>query len=269
MIKYKDNSSKYIKELKKTPGNLARVSAETVNTGAKVVHKHYKKEINKFERKVKFTMNAPRILFSKPQKSSGGFRDIGAINAIVYVPKMKGGKEHYLNKSEKGDVKTGGSNTMGKVAKPTTMARTGKNDKRPISKPLRLQSSRIQTLKVGNRKIGFEGDGFNAKNGAQRWAILYKYTGRSGSGRGNTSRGQEHNVGRYGWDLAKQFFFTGMNRGLGVFKLFGKRIHMTRQLDSSTQKIKATHKFEKSIEKLKPNMMKNIFNLKANKILKK
>jgi hypothetical protein len=193
---------------------------------------------------------------SKAQRSKGGFREITDINAIVGVKKMKGGKEHYLSKQERNAIKRGNSQTAGKVAMPINKnARTGGIYQKSVKGALRLQKAgAIQTLKIGSKKIGTPSDGFNARGGAQRWAILYR----------------EMRNPRQGWDLSKQFFFQGMKKGLGIFKKVGSKIKMTRSLEKSTVKpnSKYANKLQKSTKKLNENMMNAIFKRAALKFMR-
>ena len=246
-ISYNDNSKKFIKKLKKHHGALSEVSANTVNRAAKIVDKAYEKELKKFTLRNKFTLGAVKIFKARPTRSSGDFRPIKDINAIVGIRKMKGGKDHYLKKQEGGDTEKGHANTKGRVPIPLDSARTSNSHARPIKGALRLQKHGVQTLNLAGRKFGVENDGFSKR---QRWAILHKYSG--------TSR----------WDLSKQFFFTGIKKGLGVFKKIGKKMTMVRTLDKKTVKIKATHKFQKSIDRLTPQKMAAIFNREAMKRLR-
>lgn len=250
-LKVTDNSKKYIKELKKYHGGLSLVSAETVNTAAKLVKRTYLKKLDKFTLRNKFTKGAVKIFFANPKRSSGDFRPIEKINAVVGVKKMKGGKEHYLNKQEEGDIKRAKGKTKNFI--PLAMdknARTSGRHEKPVRAALRLQKSTIQTLRVGGKPLGVPGSSFQGK---QSWAILHKYMENP----------------KYGWDVSKQFFFTGLKRGFGVFKKIGKKFKMTRLLNRKSVKIKALHKFDHSFDKLSPNMMKNIFFRAAEKFLRK
>lgn len=261
-LTYKDNSKKFIKDLEKVHGGLAITAANTVNTGAKFVERKYKRSLDSFTlRAERFTKGAVKTNLSKPQRSKGGFRKIKDINAKVVVRKMKGGGKHYLEKQETGDRNRGNVKTKGKTALPMAVARTAGSDRKPVRGALRLQNvSSIQTLKIGGRRgpardFGLTSDRFKDK---QRWAILYKYSGVAGS-RGSNP---------YGWDLKKQFYFRGMNRGTGVFILKGSRIRMTRQLGGSSVKVKGLHKFRTSFDRLTPKKMELIFKRAAVKVLR-
>ena len=107
-IKVKDNTKTFIKNLKKRHGALAVVSAKTVNTAAKVVERRYKKELEDFTLRNRFTKGSVKLFESRPQsKRTGEFRPIKDINAVGGVRKMKGGKQHYLLKQEEGGTKRG------------------------------------------------------------------------------------------------------------------------------------------------------------------
>jgi hypothetical protein len=255
---YKDTTDKYIKDLEKVHGGLAVVSSRTVNTGAKFVDRKYKRSLNKFNlRAERFTKGAVKKNLSKPQRSKGGFRKIRDINAIVGVKKMKGGKEHYLSKQETGDRNRGNVKTKGRTALPMDAARTSGSNRKKVAGRFRIQNvSSIQTLKIGGlgrgpaRDFGMRGDGFSDN---QRWAILNKYKA----------------ANPYGWDLKKQFYFRGMNRGDGVFVVKGSKIKMTRQLGGSSVKVKARHKFRTEFNGLTPKKMELIFKREAEKELRR
>lgn len=253
-IKIETNALDFLKVLKKRNGSLSIVSAETVNNAAKLVRNRYLKEMSGFVLRNKFTKGSIKIFKAKPTRSTGSFRDIRDINAVIGVRKMKGGKEHYLNKQETGATKRGNRKTMGSVAIPLDSARTGNSLSKPIKRALRLQNtSQISTLKVGSREIGTPSSGFNNR---QSWAILYKYSG--------LNRGSK-NI--YGWDLKKPFFFVGLKSGHGVFQKSGQRITKIRNLEKKSIRIKALHKFEKSLNVLTPTMMLRVFNRAAAKYL--
>lgn len=249
-IKVKDDTKKYIKELKKYHGGLSIVSADTVNTAAKLVKRTYLRKLDSFTLRNKFTKGAVKIFFANVKRSKGGFRPIEKINAIVAVKKMKGGKQHYLQDQEEGDVKRGRGNTLNFVPIPTDEARRGGAHNKPIKGPLRLQRSTIQTLRVGGEPLGVPGSKFKPH---QSFAILHKYMKNP----------------KYGWDKSKQFFFTGIKGAFGVFKKFGSRFSMVRNLTKKSVKIKALHKFDHSFDKLSPSMMKNIFFRAADRFLRK
>ncbi len=113
--------------------------------------------------------------------------------------------------------------TEDRVPIPLDTARTGSSSRKPVAKQYRLDSGTTQVLSLGARRFGI-GDRFNSKNGAQRWAILYKHY-RGGN--------------RYGWNLAKPFIFQGMRQGLGIFAVKGGRIQMLRNLNERSVRIEA------------------------------
>ena len=258
-IKVTTNAKQYIKKLKKTHGALSVVSAHTVNTAAEVINKRYMKELDKFTIRNKYTKGAVKIYKAKPQRSNGDFRKIKDINAVVGIKKQKG-KDHYLKDQEFGATKRGGAKTKGNVAVPLDGARTSGSHGKSIKGPLRLQKSTPQTLQIAGQNLGIN-DNFGAKGGAQRWAIMNKYV----NGRGV-------NANKYGLKQAakKQFFFQGMRSGLGVFvKGTKNRISMVRSLKNKTVRTKATHKFDKSVDALTPQMMETIFVRNAKKYMGK
>jgi hypothetical protein len=249
-LTYKDNMAKYIANLQRLHGAIPVVSANTVNTAAKLADKKYKESLKSdLIIRNKFTLNAVKIFKAKAIRSSGEFRQIQDINAIAGVRKLRGGKDHYLLKHEIGGVTRGGAQTDGKVAKPLDATRTSENLNRPIKRALRLQQSKIQTLTLGGRAFGKPGDGFKA---SQRWAILEKY--------------KKSNP--YGWDLKQQFYFVGMKRGLGAFQQKGKRFRMLRKLDDTKVNIRGLKNFTKSMATLTPSKMELIFKRESQKIFR-
>jgi hypothetical protein len=268
MLQYHDNTKQYIKMLQKKHGDLATVGAQSVNEAAEQIKDAYDKELKKFTLRNKYTQGAVKLYKANPQRKSGEFRKLSGINAKVGVLKMKGGKEHYLKLQEEGGTKTGKEQMQGKVPIPIDKtARTAGAHAGVIKGALQLQrAGAIQTLSIGGRNIGSPGDSFGAKNGSQRWAILYKYTGLSGKG----SRGKGKYIGKYGWNLNKQFYFTGMKKGFGIFKFEGKgRIHMIRTLEKRSVRIKATHGFQRSVKTVGQSDMDRIFVKNAQRFLGK
>lgn len=260
MLQYRDNTKQYIKMLQRKHGGLAIVGSHTVNEGSAIIHKAYDKELDKFTIRNKFTKGAVKLYKSSPQRKSGEFRKITGINAKVGIRKMRGGKDHYLLLQEKGGTKTGASQTKGKVPIPIDVtARMGGTHAGVIKGPLQLQrAGGIQTLTLGGRPFGLPNDGLTMN---QRWAILRKYTGTSRIGRNRAGN-------RYGWNLKKQFFFTGNRRGLGIFQVKGKnKIQMVRTLEKSSVRIRATRGFQKSVDKLDRQDMQRIFVQNAKRYL--
>lgn len=249
-IKIKSNTKDYIKKLKKQHGGLAITGANTVNDAAEIIKDNYDKELKKFTLRNKYTLGAVRLFKSKPQSSSGDFRPLKNINAKVIVRKMKGGKDHYLKKQEEGDIKRGHANTLGGVPVPLDSARTSGSHTKPIKSALRLQKTTVQTLSIAGQKLGVPGSRWQGK---QAWALLYKY--------------RKNN--RYGWDMSKQFFFTGIQKGLGIFKSKGKKFDMVRTLDDKSVTIKKTNKFKRSVNKINESKMENLFVKNARRFLSK
>ena len=169
-----------------------------------------------------------------------------------------------------GGIKHGNPEFNGNVAMPMDSARTSDSRKRVVRGPLQLQKAgRTQTLTFPDGKVlGPANDSFGGgyKNGAQRWALLYKYTGLSGSAhRAKTMPA----VGRYGWDLKQPFFFTGLTRGFGIFLQRGRRIRMIRSLGKKTVRVKATHKLENSTKRITPPVLESLFIKNAKKFMGK
>lgn len=260
MLQYRDNTKQYIKMLKKKHGALAIVGSHTCNEAAEKIKKEYDKELDKFIIRNKFTKGAVKLQKSSPQRKSGEFRKLTGINSKVGVRKLKGGKEHYLLLQEEGGTKRGVSQTSGKVPIPIDVtARKGGTKRGVIKGALQLQrAGGIQTLRLAGQSFGLPNDRFNIR---QRWAILHKYTGTSRQGR---------TINRYGWDLKKQFYFTGMRRGFGIFKVQGKnRIHMIRSLAKSSVRIGARHGFQRSVAKLSQADMDRMFIQSAKRYLER
>jgi len=256
-IKITDNTKDYIKWLKKKHGALEIVSAETVNETAKIVKREYEKDIKKFTIRNKFTLGAIKLLPATAMRKSGDFRKIEKINAVVGVRKMKGGKDHYLKKQEFGAAVKGSAKTGGAVPVPLDAARTSGSKKRPVKGPLRLQNTTPQTLMLDGQPFGTKSDRFSPR---QRWALLYKYTGRSGSGR---PKGRDQ-----GWNIKKPFFFQGLKSGFGIFNLQGSRFKKVRTLEKKSVQIKARHKLEKAGDKITQRTMSGIFKRAASRFMR-
>jgi hypothetical protein len=246
-LKITDNIPDYIKFLKKRHGALQLASAETVNTAAKIIDNSYRTEVKKFTLRNQFTMGAIRLLPATAKRSSGEFRKIEKINAYVGVRKMRGGKDHYLKKQEEGAKVSGKGGTLGAVPVPLDPARMSGAHNRPIKGALRLQNTAIQTLSLGGKPFGIH-DRYSPR---QRWAMLYKYTGRSGSGR---PAGRDQ-----GWDIKKPFFFQGIRRGLGIFQLQASRFRMIRTLEKKVISIVPRRGLQRAVKKLTPGLMEMIF----------
>lgn len=262
MITYSDNHQEFIRELVKLHGEMEETCADTLNMGAAEIERRYLEKLStSFTLRNKFTQGAVKVLKATARRASGEIRKMSGINAVVGVRKLKGGKEHYLKAQEEGDTRRGGVRTLNRVPVPLDTARGGESHGRPVAKPYRLNTGDVQTLRFNDgRALGTPGDGFGAKNGQQRWAILYAKTGLSGKGEGKNP---------YGWDLAKPFFFQGLKRGFGIFALKGGkgRIHLIRTLEQDVS-IKARHGFEESVKQLSFHEMISFFLVAARKRIK-
>ena len=247
-LKISDNIPAYIKFLKKRHGALQEVCAETVNEAARRIDADYRAEVKKFTLRNKFTLGAIKLLPATAKRSTGEYRKMEKINAVIGVKKLKGGKEHYLRKQEEGATVKGNANTLGAVPVPLNTARMSGAHNRPVKGPLRLQTTTTQTLTLGGQPFGTKADRFNPR---QRWALLYKYTGRSGSGK---PRGREQ-----GWDIKKPFFFQGLTRGLGIFQLQGSRFRMIRTLENKSIAIRARHGLGRVTRKMSSGIMEMLF----------
>lgn len=223
---------------------MENVAVNTLNKAAKLIQGEYKRKIKKdFVMRGKFTMNAVRMFKATSKGSGGSLRPMKNINAVVYVPNIKGGKDHYLKDHEFGKTKQGAKSTKGFIATPTDAARTGASYKGKINRAGDLRKiGKIQTLKIKGKKVE---DLFKGK---QLWAVLYKYT----------------KDDRYGWDLKKPFFLFG---NIHVFKR--KRFPRIRTLEETVRKLKRNPNFTESVEKVgTPQKMETIFFREANKLIK-
>jgi len=147
VIEYKDNLPALLKQLNRAGVRIQEAGAESVNMGAEYIDRKYKALLKtNLKRKSKFTLNATRIYKAHTTRSGGQLRKLRDINAVVGVRTMSGGKEHYLARMERGDDRTGGRQTGGKVPIPLRGARTGKNASRGISPAYRLNRNSVHKL---------------------------------------------------------------------------------------------------------------------------
>ena len=235
-------------------GNLLQiVAAETVNEAAEGLDDRYKKKLNRKQRlrNKRFTLGGIKTFKATPVRKSGEPRQLGKINSIVGVRKMKAGKEHYLSKLERGVTNRGSSKTMNKAPVPLTTGRTSQNINKPIAAANRLTKGDTQTLKAGGRPFGVRGDRF--KSSKQRFAVLYNY-----------KRGVSGLTG----DLKKPFFFIDNSNRLGIFKFIKNRARKIRTLDKSSTRTKASPNFKNAVKETRPADMQREFVKKANKKLK-
>ena len=252
-IKLNLETKKNIRKLGRQAGQLQVVAAETINDEAQALDINYKRRLQRNQRlrARKFTLGSIKIFKATPIRRSGEPRQLGKINSIVGIRRMKGGRKHYLAKLEEGVTRRGHSKTRNRVPIPLTAARTSRNINKPISSPNRLTKGTTQTLKAGSKIFGLPNDRF--KNPRQRFAILYRYfrTGSSGL------------IG----DLRKPFFFTDNSNQLGIFKFISGRARKIRNLEDTTVKTRARPNFRKSVDTITPERIQRTFNRKAQRKL--
>ena len=101
-IKLNMDTRGFIRELGKR-GSLLQVSAaEAVNESAEEFQDEYRARVKRGSKiRTKFTLNAIKMFKATPVRRSGEPRQLGKINAKVFVPLLKK-KENYLEKVEKG-----------------------------------------------------------------------------------------------------------------------------------------------------------------------
>jgi len=252
-IKLNMETQKNIRKLGRRAGKLQEVAAETINDEAQALDTNYKRRLQRNQRlrAKRFTLGSIKIFKATPIRRSGEPRQLGKINAILGIRRMKGGKQHYLAKLEEGVTRRGHSKTRNRVPIPLTAARTSQNINKPISSPNRLTKGNTQTLKAGSKIFGLPNDRF--KNPRQRFAILYRYF-RTGSS-GLTG------------DLRKPFFFTDNSNQLGIFKFISGRARKIRNLEDTTVKTRARPNFSKSVDTITPERIQRTFNRKAQRKL--
>lgn len=245
-FKIKSDPKGFIKELKKVHGQMEKVAVNVLNHAAKLILNEYKRKNKKdYVIRGKFTENAVRMFKATTRGRGGSLRPIKNINAVVFVPTLKGGGEHYLAKHEFGKSVTGAKSTKGFIATPTDAARVGKKYKGRISRAGDLRKiGKIQNLTVKGRRVE---DLFKGK---QLWAVLYKYA-KSGEN-------------PYGWDLKKSFFLFG---NVHVFKR--NRFPRIRTLEDKIRKLPKNPNFTESVEKVgTPQKMEQIFKREAHKVIR-
>ncbi len=252
-IKLNLETKKNIRKLGRRAGKLQEVAAETINDEAQALDINYKRRLQRNQRlrAKRFTLGSIKIFKATAVRRSGEPRQLGKINAILGIRKMKGGKKHYLAKLEEGRTQRGNRATRGKVPIPLTAARTSQNINKPISAPNRLLKGKTQVLRAGGKVFGFPNDRF--KNPRQRFAILYNYKRR---GTGNL-RG----------DLKKPFYFVDNKNNLGIFKFISGVAKKIRNLEDTTVKTRARPNFRKSVDTITPDRIQKTFNRKATKKL--
>lgn len=238
----------FINQLGKKGNQLQRVAAMTLNESAEEINKNYKLRLKKNAKlRNKFSLNSVKIFKANPISRSGTPRPLSKIDAVVGVRKMKGGRQHYLSKLEKGGITKGNRLTLGKVPIPLKTARISKSDSRAVSKGHRLTSARTQTLRAGGKRIGVRGDGYNSTR--KRWGALY------GAARNNKLSG----------DPKKPFYMIGNDNKQGIYKMFGKKIRKIRNLEKNSVKRRAEPHFKKSVKQVSPREIQKRFVKNAKK----
>ena len=221
-----------------TAGNRIQIAAaEAINESAKSIEVEYQDRLKKNQTiRTPFTINAIKTFKATPISRGGEPRELSNINAIIGVRKMRGAKEHYLAKLEEGGTTKGNSKTKNRVPIPLDAARTGMSNNKPIAGINRLLTSDTQTLKVGGKNFGVEGDGY--KSSKQRFAILYNYKKKGGNGLTG--------------DVNKPFFFFDNSNKMGIFKFIRNQVRKIRGLDNTSVQRKRTDHFKKSVATVKP-----------------
>jgi hypothetical protein len=241
-------SKHFINQLGKKSNALQVVAADTLNESAEEINKNYKIRLKRNTKlRNKFSLNSVKIFKAHGISKSGVPRPLHKIDAVVGVRKMKGGKRHYLDKLEKGGTTRGGRMTLGKVPIPLKTARVAKSDSRVISKGHRLTTSKTHTLRVGGKRIGVRGDGYNSTR--KRWGVVY------GASRANRLNG----------DPKKPFYMIGNDGKQGIYKMFGKKIRKIRNLSKSSVRRKAEPHFQKSVKQESPKRIQQRFIRNAQK----
>lgn len=237
----------FMKQLGKKTAMLQEVGAETLNESAEEIKSNYRLRLKKNARlRNKFSLNSVKIFKANPISRSGEPRPIQKLDALVGVRKMRGGKQHYLDKLEKGGTLRGNPMTRGKVPIPLLGSRIQKSKGKSVSKGNRLLTQETQTLRVRGRKIGFKKDGYK-KNSRARWGALNEGI------RKGTIQG----------DVTKPFFFVQKNGKKGIYKKMNGGIRKIRRLDKNTVKRKAEPHFKKSVSQVTPQRIQKRFVDKA------
>lgn len=238
----------FMKQLGKKTAMLQEVGAETLNESTEEIKSNYKLRLKKNTRlRNKFSLNSVKIFKANPLSRSGEPRPIGKLDALVGVRKMRGGKQHYLDKLEKGGTLRGNPMTRGKVPIPLKSSRTGENINKSIAGKNRINRGKTQTLKINGNKIGVRGDRY--KSTGARWSSVYRAV-RSGKIQG---------------DMKKPFYFIDNKNKAGIFLLKRKKIRKIRRLDKNVVKRKAEPHFKKSVSQVTPQRIQKRFVDKARK----
>lgn len=251
-IKLDMQQSVLIKALGMRGNRLQQVASETLNDAGERMDEEYKDRLQAKQKiRTKFTLNAPKLFKSSPIRSSGEPRALKDINVKYGIRVMRGGKEHYLSRLERGVMQRGNQETLGRVPIPLQRARTSNNDMKPVSSPLRLTKGKTQTLKVGGDVIGVRRDKF--KSNSRRWGALY------GAKKAGTIEG----------DAKKPFFFIDNQGDLGIFKFFGKIARKIRTLTQTSARTPSSPNFRDSFRSIRRTDIQRDFVAKAGKALKR
>jgi len=242
----------FIRVLGKKSNQLQIVAADTLNESAEEIQGNYKIRLRKHAKlRNKFALGSVKIFKAHGVSKSGVPRPLHKIDAVVGIRKMKGGKEHYLKKLEDGGTTKGSKMSLGKVPIPLKTARIGKKDSKAVSRGHRLTTARTQTLRVGGKRVGVRGDGYNSTR--KRWGVVY---GASKSG-------------RIQGDPKKPFYMIGNDNKQGIYKMFGKKIRKIRNLEHKSVRRKAEPHFKKSVKQVTPKEIQKRFIKNAKKKLSK
>ncbi len=148
-VKLNMQTKQTIRALGKRGNQLQIAAAETVNDAGEGLQETYKRKIKKkLTVRTKFTTNAVKMYKAKPVRTSGEPRPLHNINSKVFVPKMRGGKEHYLSKQERRAKPSKNRKTKNRVPIPLDMARTSGQFGKSIASANRLTNAEPQTLKT-------------------------------------------------------------------------------------------------------------------------
>lgn len=249
-IKLQTTSKHFIKELGKKGNLLQLTAAETLNQSADGFSKDYKARLKRKQIvRNKFTLNSVKIFKATGVRRSGEPRQLSKINAVVGVRKMKGGKEHYLSKLDRGVTQRGNPLTNNRVPVPLNTARTSLKLTKSIAGPNRLTKGKTQDLAIGNQNIG-RNDGMTTR---KRWAILYsqKRTG----------------FDRLSGDPRKPFYWTGNDGNLGIYKMVRNKFRKIRNLDKTAVKTRKRPNFKETFKQMKPAGIQEKFIRNAKKRL--
>lgn len=228
--------------LQRSHGGLAVTGSQTVNEAALKVKKNYETELDKFTLRNDYTKKAIKLNLSKPTRTSGEFRTLKNINAIVGVKKQRGGKDHYLKIQEEGGNKKGKALTLNKVAFPLNASRRSGLYNQPIGGKYRLFGNLFQQPTFKNGKTFGTNDGLSVR---QRFAIANRIV------------------------TGTKMFFMETNFGLSIFAKILGHVEAVRDLKKSSVKITATHKLENSLKRITPPILESLFIKNAKKFMGK